>query len=159
MFQDTPIGFCHVFEKTVIQETLITSQYSKYTVRTDALPDAVVERTYADFLWLSQQMYADFPGYIMPALPETTSNIFDNRVQTLEQYLNRLSAHKLFRKSPKLETFLLGNDASLETAKEQSTTAIIVGAHWLNSTFSFLSSTSDHQVRPCAYNTHIHSSL
>lgn len=139
MFQSDPIGYCYVTQKTIQPETLLQPAII-YNIRTDALPDAVVERTYEDFQWLAEQMYLDFPGYIAPALPETVSEFFDNRLLALEQYLNRLSSHKVLRKSLKLETFLLGNDASMETAKEQfpGVPTLIVGSAWLNRTFSFL---------------------
>ena len=140
MFQSDPIGYCYVTQKTVHPETMFQSAVIVYNIRTDALPDAVVERTYEDFQWLAEQMYQDYPGYIAPALPETISEYFDNRLLTLEQYLNRLASHKVLRKSMKLETFLLGNDASMVSMKEQypGVPTLIVGATWLNRTFSFL---------------------
>lgn len=103
------------------------------------MPDAIVERTYKDFEWLAEEIYAEFPGYIPPAIPQVYNTAYeDNRRRALEQYLNRLSRHKVLRKSLKLESFLLANDASFAWMKESSLgrAAIVLGTNWFKG-FSF----------------------
>ena len=141
MFQEQEIGYVYVKEVEEVKETLTTSSYVIYSVHTDALPNAIVQRTYKDFCWLCEQIYTDFPGYIAPAVPiEWNPSFEDNRRRALEKFLNRLSSHEELRKSSTLEAFLLANDASLQSLQyNASRSPYIAGAGWTLSPLAFLS--------------------
>jgi hypothetical protein len=144
MFHALEIGDVYVTDPTLVEATFLTSSYNIYKVSTSALPDCIVERTYEDFKWLSDQLYFDHPGQIAPAIPEIYNVQFqDNRRRSLEQFLNRLVRHNVLKRSSKLETFLLGNLSSLTNLKERTNlvSPIIVGSTLFSQTLSYLTDT------------------
>lgn len=98
-----------------------------YSIRTEALSGAVVQRRYNDFLWLFEAFVYQFPGAIVPHIPEKQAfkrfedDFVDARRKKLEVFINRVCAHKLLARSPYLEVFLVANDAKLagEKSKEK----------------------------------------
>ncbi|KAJ6242236.1 sorting nexin [Anaeramoeba flamelloides] len=72
----------------------------------------VVKRRYSDFAWLRENLVQDFPGVIVPALPEKqivskfTNKILEMRRKKFETFLIKVSYHSLLSLSRAFAMFL-----------------------------------------------------
>ncbi|CAM9663012.1 unnamed protein product, partial [Phaeothamnion confervicola] len=89
-------------------------QYSQFSVI----------RRYKDFVWLHERLGEEFPGIIMPPLPEKMvmgrfdTEFIEKRRKELERFLNRLATHEELSGSGYFRTFLQADDAGLADTKE-----------------------------------------
>jgi sorting nexin-1/2 len=71
-----------------------------------------VVRRFSDFVWLREQLEIQFPGIIIPPLPEKmmlgrfSDEYVDYRRRALEKFLRRIAAHSMLRESGYFKTFL-----------------------------------------------------
>eukprot|EP01035_Chromulina_nebulosa_P024283 gene24283-31577_t len=83
-----------------------------------------VVRRYNDFTWFHSVLSAQYPGVIMPPLPEKqtvgrfSSEFVESRRRALEKYLERISKHPELSTSEHYFTFLQTDDATLARLKE-----------------------------------------
>lgn len=88
--------------------------------------DLTVVRRYSDFTWLATQLTRDFPGIILPALPEKQAfgrfsiNFVEARRRALEKFLQRIAAHPEIGSADAFRNFLQADDSSLAVAKQES---------------------------------------
>mmetsp|Transcript_3592 Transcript_3592/g.4662 ORF Transcript_3592/g.4662 Transcript_3592/m.4662 type:complete len:467 (+) Transcript_3592:111-1511(+) len=83
-----------------------------------------VVRRYSDFTWLYEALETEFPGSIIPPLPE--KNLADRfneafieaRRLALEKFLARVAAHNELSTSSNFSAFLQADDEALSYAKE-----------------------------------------
>ncbi len=84
-----------------------------------------VDRRYNDFTWLSNELIKDYPGAIVPPLPEKltlgrfSSEFVESRRRALERFLSRILLHPDLGNAACFVTFLQG-DESFSRAKEES---------------------------------------
>ena len=84
------------------------------------------QRRYNDFVWLRAQLVSEFPGVIVPPLPEKSiiskfaADFIDARRRGLEKFLNRTLAHPRLSKGEVFTVFLASDVESLERAKFSS---------------------------------------
>jgi hypothetical protein len=75
----------------------------------------------SDFVWLYSTLQTNFPGSIIPAVPEIQKvsrfgDFVDSKRRPLEKFLNRIAAHVELSKSPIFHVFLNGNEADFGKA-------------------------------------------
>ena len=113
----------------------------------------VVVRRFSDFAWLSEQLSNDYPGAIIPSLPEKQTlgrfspEFVETRRRALERFVLRVSSHPELSESTHFITFLQADDSELARAKEASAAAskkrISTTAYtWFGDTVSNLSNSS-----------------
>ncbi len=79
-------------------------------------------RRYSDFTWLSEQLQREFPGVIVPPLPEKQtvgrfgSDFVESRRRALEKCLQRIAAHEEIGNSQFFVTFLQADEHGLHKA-------------------------------------------
>lgn len=84
--------------------------------------DCVVERRYSDFAWLRQRLEAECAGYLVPPLPEKLaigrfdSRFLEQRKRGLQNFLRKLTQHRVLRKRPEVDLFL--RSTRFEAAKK-----------------------------------------
>lgn len=106
------------------------SQYISYTLKTEYIGSdgqpatATVVRRFSDFSWLYQKLYVSFKGILIPPLPQKGrlmnrfgEQFIEDRRRGLEQFLNRIAAHKGLAQSEEVSLFLHGNESELNEAK------------------------------------------
>jgi sorting nexin-1/2 len=96
------------------------SAYTVFKVTTKIMSASarifVVQRRYSDFEWLQSQLSHDFPGIIIPPLPEKSfigrfsSDFVEARQRGLEKFMLRILNHKLLSKCKDLPTFVMANE-------------------------------------------------
>jgi len=95
-----------------------------------------VYRRYSDFEWLQEQLSDEFPGLIIPPLPEKhvirrfAEPFLSQRQRLLEKFLNRIASHTSLREHMYVKSFLeeVNLDGMKEAvAKQGKTTA---GSFW-----------------------------
>ena len=108
--------------------------YWIYTVhvKTDAeawVPESKQGRRYSDFLWLRDQLCADYPGAVVPPLPEknvkgniekimlTDANLLSYRQRYLQKFLSAVAVHHLCKHSHHLQSFCQAEAADFEQHK------------------------------------------
>ena len=90
-----------------------------------------VERRYSDFDWISEQLAKDYPGIVIPALPEketfgfaklgfTSAAQIESRTRGLEKFLQRVAAHNQLVYSQKFTTFLQTDENGLNQIKNDA---------------------------------------
>lgn len=85
-----------------------------------------MERRYSDFSWLVGELGAQFPGIIVPPLPEKqavgrfSAEFVESRRRSLEKFLVRVMAHPELGLSPLMVTFLQASDDALSRAKDEA---------------------------------------
>lgn len=91
--------------------------------------EVTVTRRYSDFTWLSDILAAEFPGVVIPALPDkqislggftklSFSTDVDARARALEKFLQRVGAHPQLAYSKRFHVFLQCEDpGSFASAK------------------------------------------
>jgi len=91
--------------------------------------DASVIRRYSDFTWLSSELARQFPGAIIPALPEKQTlgglvpEFVEQRRRSLEKFMHRVAEHPELGSSSQLITFLQADDARFSSAKTTAAAA------------------------------------
>jgi len=105
-------------------------QYVSYKINTEYMNadgqkcNSSVVRRFSDFAWLYEQLYASFRGILIPPLPEKViigrfgGEFINERKRGLEQFLNRIAAHRGLSKSNDVHLFLHGDDVSLAAARD-----------------------------------------
>ena len=90
-----------------------------------------VERRYNDFAWIADQLANDFPGSIIPPIPEkevfgasnlglTTQEQIAARTRGLKTYLHRVVAQRQLFESQKFVKFLQVNNCGLKQLKNEA---------------------------------------
>lgn len=85
-----------------------------------------VVRRYSDFTWLSQELSKEFPGVIVPPLPEKLTvgrfgeEFVDSRRRGLEKFLLRIASHTELSNSQYFIVFLQAAESGLAEAKNES---------------------------------------
>lgn len=91
----------------------------------DAVGITVVRR-FSDFVWLSEQLSNEYPGAIIPSLPDKQAigrfspEFVETRRRALERFLVKVSTHPELSDSSHFIMFLEGDDTALGSAKETS---------------------------------------
>ena len=103
-----------------------------------------VIRRFNDFVWLHQHLYEEFPGLVVPPLPEKllvgrfSPEFVENRRRALERFLNRTAAHQELCQSESFKLFLEADDDLLRKRKgadKQSKKSRVGGlVQWMNDT-------------------------
>lgn len=89
-------------------------------------PMTTVDRRYSDFTWLSNELATDYPGTIIPPLPDKqtvgrfNTEFVEARRRALERFLRRISSHPDLVQSPSFISFLEADEVSFGKTKEQS---------------------------------------
>lgn len=103
-----------------------TNNYISYKVTSGTTRDGfaggsfTVDRRYNDFAWLTGQLSKEFPGAIVPPLPEKqsmgrfSSEFIDARRRALEKFLQRTATHHELGTSPALMHFLQSDESGME---------------------------------------------
>ena len=87
-------------------------------------PNFTVVRRFSDFVWLHQHLTKDFPGLLIPPVPEKLvmgrfgPEFVESRRRALEKFVNRVGAHPELRVSDKFKTFLESASDGLAVMKE-----------------------------------------
>ena len=85
-----------------------------------------VVRRYSDFTWLAQELSKEFPGVIVPPLPEKLTvgrfgeEFVDSRRRGLEKFLLRIASHTELSNSQYFIVFLQAAESGLAEAKNES---------------------------------------
>lgn len=85
-----------------------------------------VVRRYSDFTWLSGELSREFPGVIVPPLPEKLTvgrfgdEFVDSRRRGLEKFLHRIASHSELSNSQYFIVFLQAAEAGLNEAKNET---------------------------------------
>lgn len=86
-----------------------------------------VVRRYSDFEWLAKELAKNFPGIIIPPVPDKQAvgrfqdEFVESRRRSLEKFLIRIAIHEDLGDAQAFHTFLNADDAELSIAKEKST--------------------------------------
>eukprot|EP00428_Durinskia_dybowskii_P066394 CAMPEP_0170387430 /NCGR_PEP_ID=MMETSP0117_2-20130122/17553_1 /TAXON_ID=400756 /ORGANISM="Durinskia baltica, Strain CSIRO CS-38" /LENGTH=494 /DNA_ID=CAMNT_0010643297 /DNA_START=72 /DNA_END=1556 /DNA_ORIENTATION=+ len=85
-----------------------------------------VVRRFSDFAWLSQELAREFPGMIVPPIPEKLTvgrfgeDFVESRRRALEKFLQRVASHQELSNSQYFIVFLQSTEAGLSEAKSES---------------------------------------
>ncbi|KAJ1433311.1 Vps5 C terminal like-domain-containing protein [Ochromonadaceae sp. CCMP2298] len=136
-------------DPTKCSEKLGTSTFVSYKVNTTTDRAGFgqgiqsVVRRYNDFTWLSEQLSFDFPGVIVPPLPDKqsmgrlTDEFVESRRRALEKFLQRVAAHAELGYSAQFMAFLQADESGLNAVKKEAKTvkarASTVATSWLDS--------------------------
>lgn len=123
-------GISAYFTYEVVTKTSLPQfQYGQFSVT----------RRFRDFDWLHSQLSANYPGAILPPLPEkhsaTVSRMrvsgvgcsaewHENRRALLQRFLQRVAAHPMLHAAAELHNFLEISEDSLESLKASASTRI-----------------------------------
>lgn len=116
-------------------ETFITYRVSTKAERTDyPHKEYVIRRRYNDFVWLRQNIAAEYPDRIVPPLPakHTILGQLDRyskefvtcRMMLLERFLSRLVCHPILTEDKHLQVFLTANATEFATYKKRGTSLL-----------------------------------
>lgn len=109
-----------------------------------------VIRRYSDFVWLHANLYAMYPGVVVPPLPEKllvgrfSPEFVESRRRALQLFLHRCCLHPELQHSEHLTTFLEATDDALQHFKADPKNSLGKGARgslfqWLDDTVSTIS--------------------
>lgn len=111
-------------------QVYITYKITSTSNRTGFLTGSItVVRRYSDFSWLSGELSAEFPGVIVPPLPEKQtvgrfdSEFVESRRRSLEKFLLRISLHHEVGNSHHFVAFLQADDGAMAKAKADAKAA------------------------------------
>ena len=85
-----------------------------------------VVRRYGDFDWLAKELAKNFPGIIIPPVPDKQAvgrfqdEFVESRRRSLEKFLVRIANHEDLCDAQAFHTFLNADDTELSIAKEKS---------------------------------------
>lgn len=117
-------------------ETYVTYRISTKTDSRTDYPhkEYVIRRRYNDFLWLRQNIAAEYPDRIVPPLPakHTILGQLDRyskefvtcRMQLLERFLSRLVCHPILTEDKHLRVFLTANATEFTSYKKRGTSLL-----------------------------------
>jgi sorting nexin-1/2 len=101
-------------------------------------------RRYSDFAWLCQELSKEFPGIIVPPLPDKLTvgrfgeDFVESRKRGLEKFLQRVAAHAELSNSQYFIVFLQSAESGLNEAKNESKSKATKSSgssiSWLDST-------------------------
>lgn len=105
------------------------SQYISYKLNVSVTENgkstqSTIIRRYRDFQWLHQNLFALYPGALIPPLPEKavvgrfTEEFVRERQLGLQGFLNQVLNHKDLSQWKHISTFLLADDETFADAKE-----------------------------------------
>jgi len=108
------------------------SQYISYKVHVTLNEDgketqSTTVRRYRDFAWLHSQLFNEFPGALIPPLPEkglmsrVTEEFIRERQLALETFLKRVVDHKELHTHKHVRIFLIGDEQEFAEALEEKT--------------------------------------
>lgn len=111
-----------------------------------------VIRRYSDFVWLHANLYAMYPGVVVPPLPEKllvgrfSPEFIESRRRALQLFLLRCCVHPELQHSAHLTTFLEASDDALGQFRADPKNSLAKGARgslfqWLDDTVSTISTT------------------
>jgi len=109
-----------------ITYTIITKTNFPQYSQSDMSEFSVVRR-YKDFLWLYEELQANFKGIIIPPIPEKNAlgrfqtEFVEQRRGELEKFLNRVAKHATLQASASLQTFLEAPDEVFVAARVKPT--------------------------------------
>lgn len=111
-----------------------------------------VVRRYSDFTWLSQELSKEYPGVIVPPLPEKLTvgrfgeDFIESRRRALEKFLQRVASHPELSNSQFFIVFLQAAESGLNEAKNESKTTTTAKSSksigWFEGTVNNLTTTS-----------------
>lgn len=112
----------------------------------------VERRRYSDFAWLNATLSNEFPGTILPPLPEKqtigrfSSEFIESRRRALERYLQRISRHPDLSNSSTFLAFLQENDENAfhkfkDDAKGNKPKSSTFNFQWFEGTVNSLTNT------------------
>lgn len=98
-----------------------------------ATQEIIVDRRYSDFIWLYEQLTIEFPGVVIPPLPEkqtfgfaklgfNSESYLEARQRGLELFLKRVAAHHLLVNSKKFISFLNTDEMTFNNIKNDINT-------------------------------------
>ena len=88
--------------------------------------DNFVYRRFSDFLWLQEKLQSNFPGAILPPLPEKQAvgrfspELIEMRRYSLEKFLARLVTFTEYVNDPAFKNFLLSDEIEFNKVKEST---------------------------------------
>lgn len=117
------------------------NQFITYHVNTDtnkadfAFGQRSVVRRYNDFRWVHSQLVENYPGCIVPPLPEKlvvgrfSPEFVETRRRNLEKFLHRVSEHPDLGNAEAFRIFLQAEDAVLHQEKEKIKPSLSASPH------------------------------
>eukprot|EP00501_MAST-03F_sp_TOSAG23-6_P001063 GSMAST32.ASY1.ANO1.1106.1 assembled CDS len=97
--------------------------YISYKVTSNGIS---IIRRYSDFVWLQERLQANFPGYIIPPLPEKKQigrfdpDFINVRRKYLQRFLERVATHHALCKSQDFLEFLKCTENELSAVKQRT---------------------------------------
>eukprot|EP01038_Epipyxis_sp_PR26KG_P011263 gene11263-15112_t len=142
LVSDTQISVTDPLKQTdKFGQHFITYKISCLSERAGFTPTGTnVVRRYNDFTWLSGELSKDFPGVIIPPLPEKqavgrfTSEFVESRRRALERFLQRIAAHHELGSSHHFVTFVEADETELVKAKSEKPKSKLSAMAWLEGT-------------------------
>ena len=104
-------------------------------------------RRYSDFAWLNGELAKEYPGCIVPPIPDKLAvgrfgdEFIESRRRALEKFLQRVAVHPELGNSPSFVVFLQAGEAGLNEAKNESKNAKAGTKSAVSSSMSWLEGT------------------
>jgi len=107
-----------------------------------------VVRRYSDFVWLHGQLSSEYPGYLIPPLPEKRQmgrfdpSFIEVRRRYLQKFLRRIARHPALKKSQDFRDFISASEhelAAVKSSKAKSVTSSLLS--WFSAPVKVVSQT------------------